>query len=85
MRTILEADDTGTLHVPPSLLPQVGPLRRYRVAAENGQVVVDEAPAGAAKPWIELAGCFKGEAEELRRIDEVIADEFERVNPGDWR
>jgi hypothetical protein len=41
--TILEADDSGTLHLPPSVLPHPGPHRRYRVAAEGGQVVVDEA------------------------------------------
>ena len=85
MSTILEADETGMLHLPPSLLPQPGPHRRYRVAAENGQVVVDEAPTGAARPWMELAGCLKDEAEELRRIDRIIADEFERVDPEAWR
>lgn len=45
MSTILEADATGTLHLPPSLLPHPGPGRRYRVAAEGRQVVVDEAVA----------------------------------------
>ena len=45
MSTILEADATGTLHLPPSLLPHPGPGRRYRVAVEGGQVVVDEASA----------------------------------------
>ena len=49
MSTILESDETGTLHLPPSLLPQPGPHRRYRVAAENGHVVVDKAPAAAAR------------------------------------
>ncbi len=42
MSVILEADATGTLHLPPSLLPNPGPGRRYRVAAEGGQVIVDE-------------------------------------------
>ena len=42
MSTILEADDTGTLHLPPTLLPHPGPGRRYRVETEGGQVVVDE-------------------------------------------
>ena len=45
MSTILEADETGALRLPPSLLPHPGPHRRYRVAAEGGQVVVDEATA----------------------------------------
>jgi hypothetical protein len=42
MSTILDADATGTLHLPPSLLPHPGPGRRYRVAVEGGQVVVGE-------------------------------------------
>ena len=84
MSTILQAGETGTLHLPPSLLPLPGLHRRYRVAAENGRVIVDEAPAGTA-PWMELAGCLAGEAEELRRIDGAVADEFERVYPGDCR
>ena len=85
MSTILEADETGTLHLPPSLLPQPGPHRRYCVAAENGQVVVNEAPAGTAKPWMEPAGCMEHESEELRRIDQTIEDEFERIDHEAWR
>ena len=81
MITILEADETGTLHLPPLLLPQPGPHRRNCVTAENGQVVVGEAPMEGTKPWMELAGCLKGEAEEFRRIGRIIADEFERVDP----
>ena len=57
MSTILEADATGTLHLPPSLLPHPGPGRRYRVAAAGGQVVVDEAAApqseaGSRDAWL---------------------------------
>ena len=85
MSTILQADEPGTLHLPPSLLPQAGPHRRYRVATENGKVIVGEVESETTKPWMELAGCFKDEAEELRRIDRIIADEFGRVNPEDLR
>ena len=84
MSTILEADESGALRLPPSLLPHPGPHRRYRVAAESGQMIVDEAPA-SAKPWMELAGCLAHESEELHRIDRVVEDEFERINPEDWR
>ena len=84
MSIILEADETGTLRLPPSMLPHPGPHRRYRVAAESGQVIVDEAPM-TSKPWMELAGCFAGEAEELQRIAGVVEEEFGRINPEDWR
>jgi hypothetical protein len=58
MSTILEADESGTLHLPPSLLPHPGPGRRYRVAAEGAQVVVDEviaqdAEAESRDAWLE--------------------------------
>ena len=49
MSTILEADETGALRLPPSVLPHPGPHRRYRVAAAGGQVVVDEATPESAK------------------------------------
>ena len=84
MSTILEADETGTLHLPAAMLPHPGPHRRYRVAAERGQVVVDEEPMDS-KPWMELAGCLAGESAELRRIEGVVADEFGRINPEDWQ
>ena len=74
MSTILEADETGTLHLPPLLLPEPGPHRRYRVASENRQVIMDGAPMGTNMPWMELAGCIKDEAKELRRIDRIIAN-----------
>jgi len=85
MSTILEADETGSLRLPASLLPHAAPYQRYRVETGNGQVIVAEAAAGTTKPWMELAGCFKDEAEELRRIDGIIAEEFERVDPEDWK
>ena len=84
MSIILEADESGALRLPPSLLPHPGPHRRYRVANESGQVVVAEAPT-SAKPWMELAGCLAGKADDLRRIDQVVEDEFERINIEDWR
>jgi hypothetical protein len=50
MSTILESDETGTLHLPASMLPHPGPHRRCRVAAGNGQVVVDEVATEPRKP-----------------------------------
>jgi hypothetical protein len=62
MSTILEADESGTLHLPPSLLPHPGPGRRYRVAAEGAQVVVDEVIVQEAE-----AGSRDARLEELER------------------
>lgn len=35
--------------------------------------------------WMELAGCLAGESEELRRIERVVEEEFEQVEPANWR
>ena len=50
MSTILEADETGALRLPPSVLPHPGPHRRSRVAAAGGQVVVDEVAVETERP-----------------------------------
>jgi len=34
---------------------------------------------------MELAGCLAAESEELRRIDRTVEEEFESINPEDWR
>ena len=66
MSTIVEADETGTLRLPASLLPHPGPHRRYRVATEGGHVVVDEAEP--ARP--ETAADHRAWLERLERIRE---------------
>ena len=64
MSTILEADETGALRLPPSVLPNPGPHRRYRVAAAGGQVVVDEVAVETERP---VAGDRAEWLEELRQ------------------
>ena len=59
--TIFEADENGTLHLLPMLLPHPGPRRRYRVTAEGGQVVVDEVVSAEPAPAV-----VKWDIEELR-------------------
>lgn len=43
MSTILEADASGALHLPPELLPHAAPGRRYAVETGRERVVVSEA------------------------------------------
>ena len=70
MSTILEADETGALRLPPSVLPHPGPHRRYRLAAEGGQVVVNEVAVEAERP---VAGDRAEWLEELRQRRERSA------------
>ena len=36
------------------------------------------------RPWMKHFGALKEKAQELRRIDGIIDEEFENTNPGDW-
>jgi hypothetical protein len=41
---------------------------------------------GESQPaWMKLFGTMKQHSAELRRIDAVVADEFERVDPAAWK
>lgn len=70
MSTILEADETGALRPPASMVPHPGPHpgphRGYRMAAEGGQVVVDEAEPARA----ETAADHRAWLERLQKIRE---------------
>ena len=88
MSIIIEADATGTLHLPPSVLPHPGPGRRYCVAAEGGQVVVNEAlatqpEAGSREAWLKdlerrrargATGKLRTPLQEI--LDEIRSDRF---------
>jgi hypothetical protein len=66
MSTILQADETGALRLPASLLPHPGPHRRYRVAAEGGQVVVDEAEPAPPQDAVESHRAWLERLERIR-------------------
>ncbi len=37
------------------------------------------------QPWMKYFGAFKGQSAELRRIDAIIREEFERIDPEEWK
>lgn len=37
------------------------------------------------RPWMRLAGMLEGFAREVERAEQVIEEEFERVNVEDWK
>lgn len=61
------------------------PIEEKRELARFPEARIHAAGSVTPKPWMELAGCFAGESDELRRIENVVAEEFERINPEDWR
>jgi hypothetical protein len=59
-------------------------LQQFVSAAVAGQVRADPVIA-AKKPWMKMAGALKEYSMELDKVDKVIAEEFERINPADWK
>ncbi|HXK06789.1 MAG TPA: antitoxin [Verrucomicrobiae bacterium] len=79
-----------TIEIPDSLF-----RRAKSTAAERGiplRVLVSEAlaeklrPQGAEeKPWMKSFGKLRHLRSETRRIDRIIHEEFERIEPEDWK
>lgn len=44
-----------------------------------------EADRGGARPWMRHFGVLVAGAVSVRELDQVIEDEFGRVDPADWR
>jgi hypothetical protein len=80
-----------TLEIPDTLF-----RRAKSVAARDGkslkqyvnEAIEEKLKAGASRTrpeWLKLFGAIKGHRAELRRIDAVMVDEFERIDPEDWK
>lgn len=64
MSTIIEVDESGSLHLPATILPQSAPHTRY-VASLHGQQVI-LAPTDAAEPFWKTATPEERAADILR-------------------
>jgi len=68
--------------------------RAKSIAAERGipfRELVTEAlvekiarPASDSKPWMKQIGKLRHLGPETRRIQAIIAEEFEKIDPEDW-
>ncbi|UCH26514.1 MAG: hypothetical protein JSV66_02375 [Trueperaceae bacterium] len=65
------------------------------VAAQRGQTLrqfltealaekLESAKEPKSKPWMRHFGSLKEYKQEIERIDAIIEDEFERVDPAEW-
>jgi hypothetical protein len=78
-----------TLEIPDALFRQA-----KSAAAQQGipfRALVSEAlaeklrrPPNGDKPWMKAFGKLRGLHKENARIDRIIEDEFERIEPEDW-
>jgi hypothetical protein len=81
-----------TIEIPDALF-----RRAKAAAAERGASLRDlvteavsekldrETGAGIRKPWEKAFGGLKALRQENRRIEAIIDDEFEKIEPGEWR
>lgn len=80
-----------TLEIPDPLF-----RRAKSIAARDGKSLkqfVNEAleaklgaSSSAATPeWLKLFGVMRAHRADLRRVEAAIADEFEQIDPEDWR
>lgn len=52
---------------------------------EAVQEKLDAKKSIASKPWMKFFGAFKKQSTELRRIDAIIEEEFERIDSDAWK
>ena len=80
-----------TLEIPDPLL-----RKAKATAAEQGQTLkqfvteamqekLDAKKIAASQPWMKSFGALKGYSAELRKIDAIIKEEFERIDPESWK
>lgn len=83
MKTTLEIPDVIFRRAKSAAAERGIPLREFVTEA------VQEKLAGNAKtgekPWVKLAGGLRHLHKETVRINRVIAQEFEQIEPEDWR
>jgi hypothetical protein len=58
------------------------PLREFVTQAVEEKLLLGSRPQG--KPWMECAGELAHLHKETTRIQKIIEEEFERIEPEDW-
>jgi hypothetical protein len=84
MKTTLELPDDLFRQVKSTAASQ-GILMKEFVAVALREKLA--APPADPRPWMKLAGCAANDPEmkaELQRIEKIIEDEFEQIDPKDW-
>lgn len=82
MKTTLEIPDPIFRRAKAKAAEQGIPLRQF-----VSDAVAEHLRKGAAeadKPWMKLAGGLSHLRKETARINRLIEEEFERIEPGEW-
>ena len=82
MKTTLEIPDPIFRRAKSVAAERGIPLREYVTEAVKDKLASEGRTAD--KPWVKLAGGLKDLHRETQRINRIIEEEFEQVEPEDW-
>jgi hypothetical protein len=81
MKTTLEIPDAVFRKAKAKAAERGIPLRQFVTEAVQEKLLI---ASSAEKPWMKLAGKLAHLHEETMRINKIIEEECERVDPEDW-
>ena len=79
MKTTLEMPDATLRKAKAKAAEQGIPLRQFVTEAVEAKLAASE-----NKPWMQALGGLRHLKKENARINRIIEDEFERIEPEDW-
>ncbi len=82
MKTTLEIPDPLFRRAKARAAEQGIPLRQFVTEAVEDKLRLQS--PDAQKPWVRLAGRLRHLRKETARINRVIEEEFERLEPEEW-
>lgn len=83
MKTTLEIPDLIFKRAKSKAAQQGMPLREFVTQAVEEKLRIGS--ASASKPWMKIAGKLRHLRSETARVNKVIEEEFENIEPEDWR
>ena len=83
MKTTLEIPDPVFRQAKARAAEQGIPLRQFVTDAVKDKL--GSKPPATAKPWMEMAGKLKHLSKETARINRLIEEEFEQIEPEMWK
>jgi hypothetical protein len=83
MKTTLEIPDAIFRRAKSRAAERGIPLRQFVTEAVEDKLKASPAPG--KQPWMKLAGGLKHRREETARINKIIENEFEQIEPEMWK
>jgi hypothetical protein len=82
VKTTLEIPDAVFRRAKAKAAERGVPFRQFVTEAVEEKL---STPASSDKPWTKLAGGLRHLHKETLRIDKLIKDEFEQIDPEEWK